>query len=127
MSAHAKSLIFKAQEDLDLAKKYLEDDTQHELVGYNLAQACEKYLKALCDMKGLEYPSNEEGHDLDALMQILEENNFSAISSHADVIELTPYNSTTARIRPDERLDLQEYVSYVDNLKKLVGDQLRLL
>lgn len=127
MSAHAKSLILKAQEDLDLAKRHLEDENQHELVGYNLAQACEKYLKALCDMKGLEYPSNEEGHDLDALMQILEENNFAAISSHADVIELTPYNSTTARIRPDERLDLQEYVSYVDNLKKLVGEQLRLL
>lgn len=127
MSAHAKSLILKAQEDLELAKKHLEDDNQHELVGYNLAQACEKYLKALCDMKGLEYPSNEEGHDLDALMQILEENNFAAISSHADVIELNPYNSTTARIRPEERLDLQEYVSYVDNLKKLVGEQLRLL
>ncbi len=127
MSAHAKSLILKAQEDLDLAKRHLEDQNQHELVGYNLAQACEKYLKALCDMKGLEYPSNEDGHDLDALMQILEENNFAAISSHADVIELTPYNSTTARIRPDERLDLQEYVHYVDNLKKLVGEQLRLL
>lgn len=127
MSAHAKSLILKAQDDLDLAKKNLYDEKQHELVGYNLAQACEKYLKALCEMKGLEYPSNDEGHDLDTLMQILEENNFSAISSHADVIELTPYNSTTAIIRADDRLDLEEYLGYVENLKKLVGEQLKFL
>lgn len=127
MSAHAKSLILKAQDDLDLAKKYLYDDKQHELVGYNLAQACEKFLKALCDIRGLEYPHDDEGHDLDALMQVLEENNFSAISSHADVIELTPYNTTTANIRADERLDLEEYLGYVEGLKKLVGEQLRLL
>lgn len=127
MSAHAKSLILKAQDDLDLAKKHLNDEKQHDLVGYNLAQACEKYLKALCEMKNLEYPSDSEGHDLDALMQILEENNFSAISSHADVIELTPYNSTKAHIRPDDRLDMEEYLGYVENLKKLVGEQLKLL
>ncbi len=127
MSAHAKSLILKAQDDLDLAKKHLDDEKQHDLVGYNLAQACEKYLKALCDMRGLQYPADEEGHDLDALMQVLEENNFAAISSHADIIELTPYNSTKAHIRPEDRLDLEEYVGYVENLKKLVGEQLRLL
>ncbi|KYG69571.1 hypothetical protein AZI87_10385 [Bdellovibrio bacteriovorus] len=127
MSAHAKSLILKAQDDLDLAKKNLHDEKQHDMVGYNLAQACEKYLKALCEMRGLEYPSDEEGHDLDALMQVLEENNFAAISSHADVIELTPYNATNAHVRADERLDMEEYVGYVENLKKLVGEQLKLL
>ncbi len=127
MTAHAKSLILKAQDNLDLAKKHLDDENQHDIVGYNLAQACEKYLKALCEMRGLEYPSDEEGHDLDALMQVLEEHNFAAISSHADVIELTPYNSTSAHIRKDERLDLHEYFGYVENLKKLVGEQLRLL
>lgn len=127
MSAHVKSLILKAQDDLDLAKKHLGDDKQHDIVGYNLAQACEKYLKALCEMKGLEYPSNEEGHDLDALMQVLEENNFSAISSHADVVELTPYNSARAHIRPEDRLDLEEYLDYVENLKALVGDQFKYL
>lgn len=127
MSAHAKSLILKAQDDLDLAKKHLTDEKQHELVGYNLAQACEKYLKALCDMRGLEYPGDADGHDLDLLMQVLEENNFAAISSHADIIELNPYNSTNAHIRPDERLDLEEYAAHVESLKKLVGEQLRLL
>ncbi len=127
MSAHVKSMILKAQDDLDLAKTHLSDEKQHDLVGYNLAQACEKYLKALCEMRGLEYPSSQEGHDLDALMQVLEENNFAAISSHADIIELNPYNSTNAHIRKDERLNLEEYVGYVENLKKLVGEQLRLL
>ena len=127
MSAHAKSMILKAQDDLDIAKKHLNDEKQHDLVGYNLAQACEKFLKALCEMRGLEYPHDDEGHDLDALMQVLEENNFSAISSYADVIELTPYNSPNAHVRADERLDMEEYVGYVENLKKLVGEQLRVL
>lgn len=127
MSAHAKSLILKAQDNLDTAKKHLSDEKQHEVVGYNLAQACENYLKALCDMRGLEYPNDETEHDLDVLMQTLEENNFAAISSHADIIELTPYNSARAHIREDERLDLEEYMGYVENLKKLVGEQLKLL
>ena len=126
-SAHAKSLILKAQDDLDLAKKNLSDEKQHDLVGYNLAQACEKYLKALIEMRELEYPEDEEAHDLDALMQVLEESNFPAISSHADVVELTPYNNSRAHIREDERLDMEEYVGYVEDLKKLVGEQLRLL
>lgn len=60
-------------------------------------------------------------------MQVLEEGNFAAISSHSDVIELTQYNSTNAYARKDYRLDLEEYVGYVENLKKLVGEQLRLL
>ncbi len=123
--AHAKSLILKAQDDLDLAKTHLRDEKQHMLVGYNLAQACEKYLKALCDLRGLEY-SKEDSHDLDALMSVLEEANFSAISSHADVIELTPYNNASAHIQDDEELDLEEYIGYVEELKKLVGEQLKL-
>lgn len=127
MTAHAKSLILKAQDDLDIARKNLADEKQHDIVGYNLAQACEKYLKALIEMRGLEYPEGDEAHDLDSLMQVLEEGNFAAISSHADVIELTPYNSPSAHIRKDERLDLEEYAGYVENLKKLVGEQLRLL
>lgn len=127
MSAHAKSLILKAQDNLDTAKKHLSDEKQHDVAGYNLAQACENYLKALCDMRGLEYPNDETEHDLDVLMQILEENNFAAISSHADIIELTPYNSARAHIREDECLDLEEYMGYVENLKKLVGEQLKLL
>ncbi|KYG67552.1 hypothetical protein AZI86_10150 [Bdellovibrio bacteriovorus] len=127
MTAHAKSLILKAQDDLDLAKKNLHDEKQHDLVGYNLAQACEKYLKALIEMRGLDYPDEEEANDLDALMQVLEEGNFPAISSHADVIELTQYNNTRAHIRPDDRLDMEEYVGYVEELKRLVGEQLKLL
>lgn len=123
MNSTAKSLILKAQDNLDTAQKFLDDDKQHDIVGYNLAQASEYFLKALCALRELEYPSDEEGHDLDALMQILEENNFAAISSHADVVELTPYNSTHARVRPNERLDLREYMDYVQELKKLVGEQ----
>lgn len=123
MNAAAKSLILKAQDSLDTAKKHIDDNQQHEVVGYNLAQASELFLKALCTLRDLEYPHDEEGHDLDNLMQILEEDNFAAISSHADVIELTAYNSPSARVRADERLDLKEYLGYVEDLKALVGEQ----
>lgn len=122
----AKSMILKAQDAIDIAKKNLNDDKQHDVAGYNLAQAAELFLKACLEMRELEYPHDEDGHDLDVLMQILEEEGFAEISSHADVVELTPYNDTGAHIRPDERLNLQEYLGYIDDLKKLVGEQLKL-
>lgn len=122
MNPTAKSLILKAQDSLDTAKAKLNDESQHDAVGYNLAQASEFLLKALCAIRGLEIPHGAESHDLDFLMETLEENNLSAVSSHADVIELTPYNSPTAQVRRSERLDLEEYLEYVEDLKKLVGE-----
>ena len=127
MSAHAKSLIIKAQENLEVAKKFLDDEKQHDIVGYNLAQACENFLKSLCEMRQLDYSSEGDSHDLNELVELLENNNFALISSYADIVELTPYNSPKAHIRKEERLDLREYFEYVENLKKLVGEQLRLL
>jgi HEPN domain-containing protein len=123
MNATAKSLMLKGQDNLETAKKHIDDAAQHEVVGYNLAQATEFFLKALCSIMELEYPHDEDGHDLDQLMQVLEENNFAAISSHADVIDLTPYNSPKAHIRADERLNLKEYMGYVEDLKTLVGKE----
>ena len=122
----AKSLILKAQDNIETAKGSLSDDKQHDIVGYNLAQACELFLKSLLEMRELEYPHDEDGHDLDSLMQLLEEEGFAEISSHADVVELTPYNDARAHIRADERLDLKEYLGYTEDLKKLVGEQLKL-
>ena len=127
MSAHVKSMIIKAQEDLNLAKQHLQDEDQHDIVGYNLAQATEKLLKALCEIRNLRYPSEDDGHDLDLLVETLEEANFAAISSHADLIELNMYNSPKAYVRKEDRLDLSEYFGLVEDLKKLVGDQYRLL
>jgi HEPN domain-containing protein len=125
MNSNAKSLILKAQDSLDTAKKFIDDDSQHDIAGYNLAQSCELFLKALCVERELEYPHDEDSHDLDAIMQVLEENNFAAISSHADVLELTQYNTPSAHVRADDRLDLKEYLGYVEELKKLVAQETR--
>ena len=122
MNAAAKSLILKAQDSIDTARKHLDDESQHDVVGYNLAQACEMFLKALLTLREVEYPHDEDGHDLDSLMELLEEDNMSAISSHADVVELTPYNSPRAQVRADDRLDLKEYLGYVEDLKALVKE-----
>jgi HEPN domain-containing protein len=121
MTPFAKSMILKAQDSIDTAKANLDDPAQHEVVGYNLAQAVEFMLKALLSCREVEVP-DEDSHDLDALMALLEEDNMAAISSHADVVELTPYNDTRARIDADERLDLKEYLGYVEDLKGLVKE-----
>ncbi|MNJ92590.1 HEPN domain protein [compost metagenome] len=122
-----QTLILNAQDALELAKKNVSDEKQHEMVGYNLAQACELFMKAICEMRGLEYPRDNEGHDLDNLMEILEEGGFSAISSHEDVIGLTVYNSTSSghHVRDDDRLDLEEMIVNVEELKKLTGKALK--
>ncbi len=122
MNPTTKSLILKAQDSIDTAKTNLGDESQHDAVGYNLAQASEFLLKALCALRGLEIPNGAESHDLDFLMETLEENNLAAVSSHADVIDLTPYNSPTSQVRRSERLNLKEYLAYVEDLKKLVGE-----
>ena len=122
MTPFAKSMILKAQDSIDTARARLDDPSQHDIVGYNLAQAVECMLKALCSLRQIEYPNDADGHDLDVLMSLLEEDNMQSISSHADVIELTPYNITRGAVREDERLNLKEYMGYVEELKKLVVD-----
>ena len=119
MTPAAKSLILKAQEHLDVAKSQLGDEAQHDVVGYNLAQASECFMKALMSLRDLEFPQGDDAHDLDLLMQTLEEDNLAAISSHADVIELTRYNTTRGKVRPDDRLDLREYLGFVEEMKVL--------
>ncbi|MBO9667750.1 MAG: HEPN domain-containing protein [Bdellovibrio sp.] len=119
-------MILKAQDNIDIAQKNLTDENQHDIVGYNLAQACELYLKALMSLRELEFPEGDDGHDLDVLMTSLEDEGLSEVSSHADVIELTQYNTPSAHVRKDDRLDLEEYMGYVNDLKKLVGEQLKL-
>lgn len=120
MTPFAKSMILKAQDNIDTAKAHIDDPAQHLTVGYNLAQAVELMLKTLLSLRNVDFPKDEEAHDLDALMALLEEDNMAAISSHADVVELTPYNHTRAQIDPDERLDLKEWLQYVEDLKGLV-------
>lgn len=126
MNPAVKSLIIKAQDNIDTAKKHIADDKQHDIVGYNLAQAGELLLKALCEMRSIEYAHDDEGHDLDLLMETLEESGFAAVSSYADVVELTMYNATNASVRKDDRLDLTEYLGHVEDLKKFVGEQYKL-
>ncbi len=121
MTPAAKSLILKAQDSIDTARRAVDDQHQHEICGYNLAQAAENLMKALIILRNLELPEGDEVHDLDALMSLLEEDNLSAISSYADVVELTPYNSLSARIGPGQRLNLHEYLGHVEDLKKFVG------
>ncbi|MES2963291.1 MAG: HEPN domain-containing protein [Bdellovibrionota bacterium] len=122
MTPFAKSMILKAQDNIDTAKAHLEDPSQHEVAGYNLAQAVECMLKALLQLREVEIPEGDDSHDLDVLLSLLEEDNMVQASSHADVVELTPYNNARAHIDPDDRLDLKEWLGYVEDLKGLVKE-----
>ena len=122
MTPFAKSMILKAQDNIDTAKAHLDDPAQHEVAGYNLAQAVECMLKALLQLREVEIPEGEDGHDLDVLLSLLEEDNMVQASSHADVVELTPYNNSRAHIAPEDRLDLREWLGYVEDLKGLVKE-----
>jgi HEPN domain-containing protein len=122
MTPFAKSMILKAQDSIDTAKANLDNPAQHEIAGYNLAQAVECMLKALLQLREVEIPEGEDSHDLDVLLSLLEEDNMVQISSHADVVELTPYNNARAHIDPDDRLDLREWLGYVEDLKGLVKE-----
>jgi HEPN domain-containing protein len=121
MTPHAKSLVLKAQDNIDTARRAIDDQHQHDICGYNLAQAAEHLMKALMSLREIEFPEGEDAHDLDVMMSLLEEDNLTAISSYADVVELTPYNSLSARIAPGQRLNLHEYLGHVEDLKKFVG------
>jgi HEPN domain-containing protein len=124
MNSTAKSLVLKAQDSLDTANKFIGDDQQHDIAGYNLAQATECFLKALCSERDLEFPQGEESHDLDHLLSLLEEDGLTAISSLADVVDLTPYNSPRAHIRKEDRMNLKEALVHVEDLKNLVREHL---
>jgi HEPN domain-containing protein len=121
MTPQAKSLILKAQDSIDTAKRAIDDQHQHEIVGYNLAQASENLLKTLLLLREIDFPEGDDAHDLDVMMSLLEEDNMTTISSHADIIELTPYNSLSAHITGSERLNMHEYLGLVEELKKFVG------
>lgn len=124
MTPLAKSLILRAQDNIDTAKRMIHDDNQHDIAGYNLAQAAENLLKVLLSAREIDFPEGDEAHDLDAMVVLLEEDNMTAISSHADIVELTLYNSMSVSIRPHERLNLNEYLGHVEDLKKLVQESL---
>lgn len=121
MTPQAKSLILKAQDNIDTARRSIDDQHQHEICGYNLAQAVENLLKSLIILREIELPEGDDAHDLDILLSLLEEDNMTAVSSYADVVELTPYNSLSARISPGQRLNLHEFLGHVEDLKKFVG------
>ncbi len=121
MNQAAKSMILKGNDNLETAKRCIDDENQHDIAGYNLAQAVEHFLKSLIMIRDLEFPESDEAHDLDALMTVLEEANFSAISSYADVVELTVYNSLNARVHQSQRLNLYEALQQVEDLKTFIG------
>lgn len=117
----AKILLAKAKDDLELVKTIIGLKNQHDNAGYHLCQACEKILKALCEVRGLTYSTDgKKGHDLDRLLTHLEEDGMSEVSSFEDIIALTVYDAQARYdyLSDEERLDLKEYLAKTVHLAK---------
>lgn len=123
MNAKARSLILKADEHFELSKKQLHDASQRSSAGFNLAKSAELFIKALCELRQVTYDVHE--NDLDILIETLEEARFAKISAFGDLVDLTPYNSPGESAEQGD-VDLAELVPLVDDLKLLVGQEVKL-
>lgn len=118
-----KILLAKAKDDIDLVAAVIDSENQHDNAGYHLSQACEKTLKALCELKGVAYPTDgKKGHDLDRLMSLLEDQGVQEISSFENIVSLSVYDAQARYdyLSDEEQLDLKEYLELSKKLFKFV-------
>lgn len=81
--------IRKAQEDMVLLEKIVDDDDiSSEIVGFHAQQAIEKLLKALLVSKIIPF---RRTHDLGELLDIFSENGIEVPDTLCDIDDLTPF------------------------------------
>jgi HEPN domain-containing protein len=99
----AQMLLRKALADEALVKTVVQNnDVSSELVGYHCQQAVEKLLKAWLSNLGINYPKT---HNLQALLELLEQGGQKLPEQMADIDRLTPY----ATIYRYEELPLEDW------------------
>ena len=82
-------LLRKAGQDEALLDSILEDESvSAEIFGYHCQQAAEKLLKAWLAQRAVHYPKT---HNLQALVELFEEQGQPLPSELADLDQLTPY------------------------------------
>jgi HEPN domain-containing protein len=86
---HAREMLILAQRDFKALQGMLDDETfADEIFGFHAQQAVEKALKAWLTLVGVEYPRT---HDLEELLELLEEHAEPILDAFYDLIDLTDF------------------------------------
>jgi len=81
--------IRKGIQDEDAASALLENhDIADEIVGFHCQQAAEKYMKAVLVSRKIEF---RKTHDLEELLQLIEDNEIQKPDKSEDLGELEPF------------------------------------
>jgi HEPN domain-containing protein len=114
---HAREMVILAQRDLKALQGMLDADTfADEIFGFHAQQAVEKALKAWLTIVGVEYPRT---HDLEELLELLEEHEEPILEAFYDLVDLTDFAvQFRYRIFEDDegRLNRSVMIRQVDNL-----------
>jgi HEPN domain-containing protein len=86
---HAREMLTLAQRDFKALQGMLDAETfADEIFGFHAQQAVEKALKAWLTLVGVEYPRT---HDLEELLELLEERAEPILGVFYDLIDLTDF------------------------------------
>jgi HEPN domain-containing protein len=86
---HAHEMLTLAQRDFKALQGMLDAETfADEIFGFHAQQAVEKALKAWLTLVGVEYPRT---HDLEELLELLEERAEPILGVFYDLIDLTDF------------------------------------
>ena len=86
---HAREMLTLAQRDFKALQGMLDAETfADEIFGFHAQQAVEKALKAWLTLVGVEYPRT---HDLEELLELLEEHAEPILDAFYDLIDLTDF------------------------------------
>jgi hypothetical protein len=86
---HAREMLTIAQRDFNALQGMLDAETfADEIFGFHAQQAVEKALKAWLSLVGVEYPRT---HDLEELLELLEEHAEPILDAFYDLIDLTDF------------------------------------
>ena len=86
---HAREMLTLAQRDLKALQGMLDAETfADEIFGFHAQQAVEKALKGWLSLVGAEYPRT---HDLEELLELLEEHAEPILEAFYDLVDLTDF------------------------------------
>jgi HEPN domain-containing protein len=86
---HAREMLTLAQRDFKALQGMLDAETfADEIFGFHAQQAVEKALKAWLTLVGVEYPRT---HDLEELLELLEEQAEPILEVFYDLLDLTDF------------------------------------
>lgn len=117
-----KTLLLKADHDLETARILIEHDAPLDTVAFHVQQAAEKMLKALLASRDVQYPLT---HDLRALLNLAVKEVAELETFRERLLPLNPYavEMRYDDIEPD-REDVERALLTIEELRNAILDKL---